>query len=188
MKTKETKPKKRRPLWKKVLTWTGVGVLGLVAVVMAIAILATDSPEKREAKAAATTATQEALIEAAKSGTVTEALDALEAGADPNLRDAAGDTLLHWVARNPDAGFFHLLIARADDPNARNNAGQTALHVAAEMDNPTAVSDLLSEKVNPCIRDGAGRTPYDIAKHKPKFNIEGLNKFALGRLKFADCD
>ena len=114
--------------------------------------------------------------------------EALEAGADPNLRDDAGETLLHWLARNPDVLAFYGYLDRAEHPNSRNNAGQTALHVAAEVDNPDAVGDLLGEKVDPCIRDGEGRLPYDIAKHKTQFNIEGLNKFALGRLKFADCN
>ena len=132
-------------------------------------------------------AAQAALIEAAKSGNVNQLHEALEAGADPNLRDEAGETLLHWLARNPDVEAFFWYFDRADHPNARNNAGQTALHVAAEMDNPAAVSDLLAAKADPCIRDGQGRLPFDIAEHKTQFNVEGLNRFALGRLKFAEC-
>lgn len=204
------KTKGRRPLWKRVLIWSGVGMAGLIAGVILIVTLGPSDEywAKVEAKRsaaeaadraetlAAEAAVKEALIKAAKSGSPFDVWDALDAGADLNLRDEAGNTFLHLVAGNrrcrSDTGApcgFWGLFDEIDDPNALNDAGQTALHVAAEADHPGVVGNLLSDAlVDPCIRDAAGKRPYDIAKHMPTFQVEGLNRFALGRLKFAECD
>ena len=91
----------------------------------------------------------------------------LEAGADPNARDADGNTPLHQIGRGARidnwGGEMHsLLLAAGADPNARNNKGQTPLHSA--MVTPVlgaleVVVVLLEAGADPNARDADGDTP-----------------------------
>lgn len=185
MKTND-KPKKRRPLWKKVLMWTGVSVAGLIAVV--IVLVAVFTPESEESSSQAVFSVPEPsyadLREAVKWGTLNDVKDAVEAGADFDARDGLGETPLHWVARNSKTPkeIMRLVLKYVDDPNVRDDAGKTPLHLAAEFGNPPAAEVLLEEGADPCLRDDAGKTPYDRAIFPSE--QRALNRVGLK----ADCN
>ena len=167
MKTND-KPKKHRPLWKKVLMWTGVSVAGLIALV--IVLVAVFSPEREEESSSqAVFSVPEPsyadLREDVKWGTLDDVKDAVEAGADFDVRDGLGETPLHWVARNSKnpKEIMRVVFKYVDDPNVRDDAGKTPLHLAAEFGNSPAAEVLLKEGADPCLRDDTGKIPYDRA-------------------------
>ncbi len=85
----------------------------------------------------------------------------LEAGADPNARDAVGDTPLHYAIDRGEVAV--LLLAAGADPNARNNRGETPLH---SSDTGFEVVVLLLEAgADPNARDQDGETPLHYAYH-----------------------
>jgi ankyrin repeat protein len=60
----------------------------------------------------------------------------LKHGADPNERDADGNTALHVAAwrSNPDRKIYELLLAYHANPNAQNNKGETPLQRCLSRD------------------------------------------------------
>ncbi|MDX9999790.1 MAG: ankyrin repeat domain-containing protein [Polyangia bacterium] len=55
------------------------------------------------------------------------ALELLEAGADPNAKNEAGNTALHLAAARDQQDLMRTLLARKADPNVRNRYGRTPL-------------------------------------------------------------
>lgn len=91
--------------------------------------------------------------------------DLIEAGADPNERDAYDRTPLHKAAasvRNP--AVITALLGAGADPNARNEYGQTPLHAAASAArNPAVVAALLNGGADPNGGANGGTTPLHSA-------------------------
>ncbi|MEZ0223031.1 MAG: ankyrin repeat domain-containing protein [Alphaproteobacteria bacterium] len=89
-------------------------------------------------------------------------------GANPDLKDFAGDTPLHYAARSfSQIGFTEKLLDNHADINARNNEGETPLIVAAQRNSPELVNFLLLRKVDMDAADDAGITPvmHAIRRH-----------------------
>ena len=87
--------------------------------------------------------------------------DLIEAGADPNERDAYDRTPLHKAAasvRNP--AVIAALLGAGADPNARDEDGVTPLHAAR---NPAVVAALLNGGADPNARANDGATPLHSA-------------------------
>jgi ankyrin repeat protein len=55
----------------------------------------------------------------------------LKAGADPNVRNALGDTFLHYATRNVWPGRMNILLEHKADINTKNKEGDTPIHLAA---------------------------------------------------------
>ena len=81
----------------------------------------------------------------------------LDAGADPNIADADGDTSLHYAARNYlCAEALQTIISHSGDVNATNKNNVTALMIACEKSNKDAINILLNAGADPNIADADG--------------------------------
>lgn len=82
-------------------------------------------------------------------------------GADPNVRNAAGETLLHLTA---DPVAIRLLLARGADIEARDGKGWTPLmgHAPHEATGPDAIYVLLAEGADPDARGIRGETAQSL--------------------------
>ena len=89
-----------------------------------------------------------------------DALDVLlNAGADPNIIDANGDTSLHYAARNYCTDeVLQAIISHGVDVNATNKNNVTALMIACEIGNKDAIDVLLNAGGDPNIVDANADT------------------------------
>ena len=85
-------------------------------------------------------------------------------GADPNARNEAGGTPLHWAAgQSKIPAVVKALLDAGADPNARNEAGGTPLHQAAgKSETPGVVKALLDGGADPNVQTESGKTALDL--------------------------
>ena len=103
-----------------------------------------------------TTVNPRKLIKAVKEGNESDARMLLDAGADPDAKNAEGRTLLHVAAALETSGTAELLLDKGADPNARDLHGATPLHHAA---NARIAERLLEAGADPDARDECGSSP-----------------------------
>ena len=86
------------------------------------------------------------LIDAVQTNALAAAAALLDAGADPNRRDAtaAGWTPLMYAIHHGHAAAVQLLLNRGADPNARGKSGGLPLLAAATQSDPAFVSLLMA--------------------------------------------
>lgn len=96
-----------------------------------------------------------------------EIQNCLAAGADPNARDAQGETPLSMVAvlaTNTDPAVIRTLVDAGADPNARNRFGWTILYRAASNNkDPAIIGTLLQVGAALGAGSSGGWTPLHIA-------------------------
>ena len=80
----------------------------------------------------------------------------LEAGADPNLQDAEGDTPLHRAAQELDTALVSLLARAGANLDTRNNRGETPLVVARNHANAPVARKLLDLGADASVLEGTG--------------------------------
>lgn len=85
----------------------------------------------------------------------------LEAGADPNLHDAKGNTALIYSVHSVE--FMRTLLGHGADVNARSNDGATALMTAAAGDRVEGVQSALGAGAELQARSRFGRTALMVA-------------------------
>lgn len=73
------------------------------------------------------------LIEAVIAGRVSDSLEALAAGGNPNRPDALGDTPLLWAAAMGHEALVDILVEHGASLSLTNAAGDTLLHAAARQ-------------------------------------------------------
>jgi uncharacterized membrane protein YfcA len=78
--------------------------------------------------------------------------------ADPNARDAAGDTPLHRAVEKGQPRVVQALLAAGADPNVRAKRGETPLHLAALHAEPELTDLLLGAKADPRARNDDGES------------------------------
>lgn len=98
----------------------------------------------------------------------------LESGADPNCRNHAGHTPIHYIVNDEiregqNCRTFNLLVSAGANINQPDNQGKTPLHWAVSTGNLRFMRTLLNNKANPDILDNLGRTPlhYAITRERP---------------------
>ncbi len=110
-------------------------------------------------------ASSTAIHEAVRNGNSEAAGLLLAAGADPNNRDASGNTVLHLVMPGSSRSkLFKELLAAGANPNIKDNYGETPLHVAARIGMSDAIiSALITEGADVNERNKKGQTPLLLA-------------------------
>lgn len=100
------------------------------------------------------------LHQAVAGGDVEEVRALLDAGLDPNMRDATGETMLHRFAAMPtrNLGTARLLVARGAEIDAQNGLGTTPLMEAVRRQRWDYVNFLLNEGADVTVRNANGDT------------------------------
>ncbi len=86
---------------------------------------------------------------------------ALHDGADPNVRDKAGNAALHLAAVNTsDPAVFEALVEAGADVKARDDFGDTPLHLAARYNtNPAVLAVLIAAGADPNAQGESDASP-----------------------------
>jgi ankyrin repeat protein len=84
-------------------------------------------------------------------------------GADPNVRDANGNTALLVAAATGASDSASALLKAGADIHAANAAGDTPLHVAIRNDRLRVVEILLGAGADPARVNHSGTTPMALA-------------------------
>jgi hypothetical protein len=113
--------------------------------------------------ACCSTGRPEALLPAILAGDEAAAMAALEAGADPNFRDAEQCTVLMHAARRGIERVVRELLRKGADFDAAAADGRTALMEAAAACAQPVVELLLQAGARKTLRDAAGKTALDHA-------------------------
>ena len=86
-------------------------------------------------------------------------------GADPDAKDEAGWSLLHYTAVSGYADMTRHLLNKSANPNVKENQwSRTPLHWAAERDHKSVVEMLISHGADVNTRDYDGRTALSLSK------------------------
>ena len=128
-----------------------------------------------------------ALHVAVQSGAVLSAFALLAHDADPEMRDSAGDTLLHWLFRNPrspeNIDMIRLLLHFGGSLRALDSNGDTCIHILAGGNfNTTSKTVRISKALFSAIclyeddsigklRNRQGLLPYKLAIQSNNFPV-----------------
>lgn len=86
-------------------------------------------------------------------------------GADLNMKDESGWSLLHYAARRNNGKALAVLLKAGANVNIKNNEGETPLHIASQGKRFSAVRVLLKHGADVDIVDNKGLTPIKRAEH-----------------------
>ncbi|XP_068687494.1 uncharacterized protein [Montipora foliosa] len=103
----------------------------------------------------------------------------LEHGADANIKNQWGKTLLHKAVMQNDVFLVKLLLDNKADVNIRDWEGETPVHKAVVQEDEHLVKLLLGTRADVNIQDQRGRTPLHKAvaqKHVPLVELLFKNK------------
>ena len=119
---------------------------------------------KMAAEASGHTPPPDALLRAARSGTVAEVTALLDAGADLEaLDEETGRTALGWAARRGELKLLSSLLARGAFPGGRDVWGMTPVAWATKLRRPELVHRLMAAGSDTLEPNKLGDTPADFA-------------------------
>jgi ankyrin repeat protein len=112
-------------------------------------------------------ASEDALSESVTFGNAMVTKSLLDAGANAQISERSGITLLHWAVITNRPAAIPLLVAAGAAIDAKDDVGFTPLMYAATIDvgNTRLVSALLQAGANRQLRNADGRTPRQQALH-----------------------
>jgi ankyrin repeat protein len=99
----------------------------------------------------------------------------LDAGANPNIQNERGRTILTWTAREGTEEAVEILLDAGADPDLRGDypSGEevTALMLAARHENKEVVEALLSAGADPSLKNKDGEKAFQMAQSKDVKNM-----------------
>lgn len=100
----------------------------------------------------------------------------LDHGADPEAKDAKGNTALMGVCFKGYPKMAKLLLKRGADPNTQNPDGSTALHFTVLFDQPGCAEVLVAHGADVHLKDNRGISPLEAAEANGKADFVALLK------------
>ncbi|MFC1834840.1 ankyrin repeat domain-containing protein [Thermodesulfobacteriota bacterium] len=140
----------------------GVGAIGLLVLAMAFVCTA-------QAKDL-----NQALLDAARDGQLTEIDRLLDEGADINARNPNGWTGLMFAVGAAHVGLAKKLLEKGADPDMADNDGVTPLMKAVKNADTEMVKLLLEHGADTALTDNSGKSPMDYAKGKSHKEVKKL--------------
>jgi len=122
---------------------------------------------------------EEMLLNGTQAANVSRILEALKAGANPNICDPKGRTPLHFMAGVGLAPAMVLLIHFGAQLNVRDNDGLTPLHMAAGYANARSLRVLIAAGADPNIAASSQGRPLEVVKQMGEYQwdqVYGENK------------
>lgn len=100
----------------------------------------------------------------------------LEAGADPNIRNFIGETVLFSIDADPS--LIDKVLAKGAKVNAQNIWGATPLMMALDNKNFILAEKLLDHSADPTLKTTDGADAFDIARHgdTPPYLMEKMHQ------------
>ncbi len=83
----------------------------------------------------------------------------LEKGANPNIRNANGETAIYNAIKSDSTSTIDLLLQKGAQKNARDYLGNTPLHACVRWDSKNSAMKLIQWKVDLNVQNLAGKTP-----------------------------
>jgi Ankyrin repeats (3 copies) len=122
------------------------------------------------------------LVQAMRAKDVTKVKELLSKGANPNVLDSYGQTVLHRAVPTngsetaQDVELVKVLLAGGANPNLTSNFGSTALHTAGYHGLTKIAQALLDKGADPTVIStlGDGKTPIDMALSNSKADMAKL--------------
>ncbi len=99
------------------------------------------------------------LIEAVKTGNLTEVLTLLKLGGEVNAKDKEENTALHIASHGGHTEIVLVLIGKGADIDAKNKWGETALHWASRRGHTATALELIKNKAKVNATDNNSCTP-----------------------------
>jgi len=127
------------------------------------------------------------LLEGTQKANVTMMLEALQAGANPNVRDPKGRTPLHFVAGLGLAPAAVILLHFGAQVNARDGEGLCPMHMAAGYANPQTLRVLVAAGADTDVTAKAQGTPLQVVTALGDYQLnQFLNRTGAEKLKKKD--
>jgi len=117
---------------------------------------------------------EELLLNATQSANCTQILEALQAGANPNVRDPKGRTPLHFMAGVGLAPACVLLIHFGAQIDAQDADGLTPLHMAAGYANARTLRILVASGADVELTGSGQGTPLEVVKNLGEYQYNSV--------------
>ncbi|WP_419247488.1 ankyrin repeat domain-containing protein [Wolbachia endosymbiont of Rhagoletis indifferens] len=113
----------------------------------------------------------------------------LEAGADPNIQNQNGKTLLHYVAeRNDIDGIGYFLEVIKANPNMRDQSGKTPFEYVTEHECRQALKDLGYDLDDSYENEGNPATPDSSVGERNDCSNSSGDDSQIESVKLSDCN
>jgi len=121
------------------------------------------SPNMRSIWLATNPMHEEAMRLAEESYVIEQAIQCIKEGANPNVQNERGQTLLHVITGTRHAPYVNRLMALKASPEINDRWKKTPLHSAAKVQDLEVTKALLYHKADVNAQDEDGHTPYYFA-------------------------